>query len=252
VTRSTHRTARPILESRPATSPTSSGRAWPPQGDYPLATTCALSRTDSTSDPGNGRRTPGPSARTAAGHLSGSTNDRPDATSTSAPTSGTALLQAGGASTDNDTLTHGSHLKPSKPRSILPIVQAGASLDELRQNDPVNHDELSVRFQTDMKRAVDLMARELNYHPTVFIRMLSDHGAVGAAKRLLSTSGYQYGFEKLFENHRLEYSVEAFVILPWYQPLFTFEEIQTAEERLGLVEFDIAAYLARVAPSGWA
>ena len=116
----------------------------------------------------------------------------------------------------------------------------------------MNADDLAARFQTDMKHAVDLMARELHYHPTVFIRMLIDYGAVGAAKRLLATTGYQYGFEKLFANHRLDYSVEAFVILPWYQPLFTPAEIQTAEDRLGLAEFDVAAYLARVRAPDWA
>jgi len=113
-------------------------------------------------------------------------------------------------------------------------------------------DELHARFQTDMKRSVDLMARELNYQPVVFIRMLSDHGAVGAAKRLLGQAGYQYGFEKLFTSNRLDYSVEAFVILPWYQPLFTPSEIQTAEERLILVEFDVEAYLSRVRAPDWA
>lgn len=113
-------------------------------------------------------------------------------------------------------------------------------------------DELHARFQADMKRSVDLMARELNYHPLVFIRMLSDYGAVGAAKRLLAQAGYQYGFEKLFTSNRLEYSVEAFVILPWYQPLFTPSEIQIAEERLTLVDFDVEGYLSRVGPPNWA
>jgi len=116
----------------------------------------------------------------------------------------------------------------------------------------MRQDDLAARFQRDMKHAVDVMIRQLNYHPTVFIRMLSDYGAVGAAKRLLATPRYQYGFEKLFEHNRLDYSVEAFVVLPWYQALFTPSEVQTAEDRLALMGFDVAGHRARSTAPDWA
>jgi hypothetical protein len=68
----------------------------------------------------------------------------------------------------------------------------------------MGQDELSSRFQRDMKQAVARMVRELNSRPTAFQRMLADYGGVGAAKLLLATSNYQQGFEKLFEHRCLE------------------------------------------------
>lgn len=115
----------------------------------------------------------------------------------------------------------------------------------------MDQDELSSRFQLDMKQAVTRMVRELNYHPTVFQRMLADYGGVGAAKRLLMSPNYQAGFETLFEHRRLEWSVEAHVILPWYQPLFTFDEVFTAEDRLMQVDFDPRVFVAQRAVPEW-
>lgn len=119
------------------------------------------------------------------------------------------------------------------------------------QNGRMEQDELSSRFQRDMKQAVDRMFRELNYHPTVFLRMLTDYGAVGAAKRLLSNPNYQQGFEKLFEHRRLEWSVEAHVVLPWYQPLFTVDEVFIAEDRLEQVGFDPRAFVKQAPIPDW-
>jgi len=116
----------------------------------------------------------------------------------------------------------------------------------------MNLDEVSAHFQRDMKAAVDQMIHVLGYRPTAFLRMVADHGAVGAAKSLLSSPNYQYGFEKLYEHHRLEWSVEAHIVLPWYRDLFTFDEILTAETRLALVDFDVEAFVAGAAPPTWA
>lgn len=113
-------------------------------------------------------------------------------------------------------------------------------------------DDLSAHFQQDMKAAVDRMIGSLGYKPTSFLRMMADYGAVGAAKRLLSSPTYQYGFEKLYEHHRLEWSVEAHVVLPWYRDLFTFDEILAAEDRLSLVDFDVASFVAGAPAPSWA
>lgn len=120
------------------------------------------------------------------------------------------------------------------------------------ENPGMNHDEVSANFQRDMKAAVDKMIHVLGYRPTAFLRMIADHGAVGAAKRLLSSPSYQYGFEKLYEHDRIEWSVEAHVILPWYRDLFTFDEVLTAETRLELVDFDVKPFVAAATPPAWA
>jgi hypothetical protein len=116
----------------------------------------------------------------------------------------------------------------------------------------MNLDEVSAHLQRDMKAAVDQMIHVLGYRPTAFLRMVADHGAVGAAKRLLTSPNYEYGFEKLYEHHRLEWSVEAHIVLPWYRDLFTFDEILTAETRLALVDFDVEAFVAEATPPAWA
>jgi hypothetical protein len=116
----------------------------------------------------------------------------------------------------------------------------------------MNHDEVSAYFQRDMKAAVDNMIHVLDYRPTTFLRMVADHGAVGAVKRLLSSPNYQYGFEKLYEHGRIEWSVEAHVILPWYRSLFTVDEVLTAENRLELVDFDVEHFVAVSTAPTWA
>ena len=116
----------------------------------------------------------------------------------------------------------------------------------------MNQDELSAHFQSDMKAAVDRMIRVIGYKPTSFLRMMADYGAVGAAKRLVASPNYQYGFEKLYEHHRLEWSVEAHVVLPWYRDLFTFDEILASEDRLALFDFDVQAFMASAPPPAWA
>lgn len=53
-----------------------------------------------------------------------------------------------------------------------------------------------------------------------------------AAKQLISKPGNTYGFATLWEHGRLDLSVEAHVLKPEYEPLFTEEERQICRERL--------------------
>lgn len=41
------------------------------------------------------------------------------------------------------------------------------------------------------------------------------------------------------------------MILPWYSQLFTLDEILTAEDRLALMDFDIATYLGAAEEPDW-
>jgi hypothetical protein len=45
--------------------------------------------------------------------------------------------------------------------------------------------------------------------------------------------------------------VEAHVILPWYEPLLTLDEVFTAEDRLTQVDFDPHALLTQVSLPEW-
>lgn len=74
--------------------------------------------------------------------------------------------------------------------------------------------------------------KELKYNATRFLQLVSERGGLTAAKQLIAVDGGTYGFETLWENNRLDLSVEAHVIKPEYRELFTDEEIQICKKRL--------------------
>ena len=92
------------------------------------------------------------------------------------------------------------------------------------------------------------------YHPRDFLIMVERHGVVGAAKRLLADPRHtSYGLERLWELKELDASVEFAVCLPWFQPLFTPEEIDEAAGRLVRHEFPLQERLKRAeqSPPAW-
>ena len=70
------------------------------------------------------------------------------------------------------------------------------------------------------------------YRPTRFLRTVNEHGGLGAARRSLNADDLSEGFERLWEENRLDLSVEAVVLRePWRQP-FDQEELAPAFRRL--------------------
>jgi len=102
-------------------------------------------------------------------------------------------------------------------------------------------------FNKDLLLGTRRLKKEIGYNPTRFNQMVADYGGVGAVRRLLSGSDASDGFTTLWEDHRLEMSVEAQVLLPWYEELFTEEERPGARRRLGQYDFDVDAFLADAA-----
>jgi hypothetical protein len=78
---------------------------------------------------------------------------------------------------------------------------------------------------------------ECDFQPIRFLQMVHDHGGVETAKRLLAQSEVQAGLMTLWDCGRLDLSMEALVIKPKFQPLFTEEEITIARERLEAVDY---------------
>ena len=76
------------------------------------------------------------------------------------------------------------------------------------------------------------MKKQINYNATIYIRMISTLGGLGAARQLLHSSSVSSGFTTLWEKSRLDLTVEAFVLREPWSALFTEEELQTARERL--------------------
>lgn len=81
--------------------------------------------------------------------------------------------------------------------------------------------------------------------------MMSEHGGADAARKLLQGQDSSDGFTKLWENGLLKLSVEANVLLPWFQELFTDSEIKTAKRRLGDADFDIGQFIKTSPTPDW-
>ncbi|MFG3208044.1 hypothetical protein [Streptomyces sp. NPDC048192] len=115
-------------------------------------------------------------------------------------------------------------------------------------------DEAELKFHDDMRRGAERLKREIGYNPTRFTQMLGELGGVGAAKQLLRGGNASDGFATLWESGRLELSVEAFVLLPWYRHLFEDHHLETARYRLSEHGFDVDRFLRRAQQDrpGWA
>jgi hypothetical protein len=87
-------------------------------------------------------------------------------------------------------------------------------------------------FHQGMGDIYRLAKEECSYNAARFLQMLGEYGGLGTGKRLLASDAIQYGFTELWLCHRLDLTVEAYVISDKFRVLFTREEIKRAEERL--------------------
>jgi hypothetical protein len=108
-----------------------------------------------------------------------------------------------------------------------------------------NLDELRHQFAGEMVRGADELAR-LGYDASRFRRMIADHGAVEAARRLALDPRPSEGLWRLQRMHRLDMSVEMWVLLPWYEPLFDQAVLDQAERKLDLLGVDVPGELDRL------
>lgn len=99
--------------------------------------------------------------------------------------------------------------------------------------------ELEKRFTEDMQSIYIIAKKNLKYNATRFLQIISEKGAVQAAKVLISKSDGTYGFEVLWKNNRLDLSVEAHVLKDEYKELFTDEEREICRKRLREFNYNI-------------
>lgn len=91
---------------------------------------------------------------------------------------------------------------------------------------------LERKFDEDMINIYSSAKKDIGYKATRFMQLVAKKGGLQAAKQLISKEGGTYGFEVLWENKRLDLSVEAHVIKDEYQELFTDEERAICRKRL--------------------
>ena len=91
--------------------------------------------------------------------------------------------------------------------------------------------DLEARFHREMLRIYE-EAKEFDYHPTYFLGMVVDQGGLQAAKQLLGGNSLSDGFVRLWEEQRLDLSVEALALQEPWSALFCQEDLAEARRRL--------------------
>lgn len=91
---------------------------------------------------------------------------------------------------------------------------------------------LVVEFNNAMQEIYRRAKTEAGYNATVFLRMLQDRGALETARYLIHTAKPSDGFTALWQKGRLDLTVEAHVLQPHFEPLFTDDERTVCLQRL--------------------
>ena len=71
--------------------------------------------------------------------------------------------------------------------------------------------ELENEFHEAMVNIYRRANNEANYDARIFFQMVSEHGGLKAAKRLINSSTVSDGYTALWEKRRLDLTVEALV-----------------------------------------
>jgi hypothetical protein len=110
---------------------------------------------------------------------------------------------------------------------------------ELRSHDEKVDAERA--FASAMRSIYHRADRELDYRPTYFARMLGELGPIETARQLTMASNPSEGFTRLWEEKRMDLTVEAHVVKPEFRGLFDPSVVEAAEERLRAYGYDSRA-----------
>jgi hypothetical protein len=108
-------------------------------------------------------------------------------------------------------------------------------------------------FHSDMLAGADRLKKGIGYNPTRFNQMVAEHGGPEAARLLLKGRDASDGFTTLWEAGRLDMGREAIASLPWYEDLFSEDELAVARHRLRGHNFDVDGFIRRstASPPVW-
>ena len=82
---------------------------------------------------------------------------------------------------------------------------------------------------------------EVNYTATRYLQMLNERRGLETAQLLLHTASVSEGYEALWERGRLDLTVEALILQPRWNELFTDEDRELARSRLRDYGFDLSS-----------
>lgn len=89
------------------------------------------------------------------------------------------------------------------------------------------------KFDAAMEDIYHNAKSEIGYNATRFLVMVKELGGLQAAHQLLAGERIHDGFAELLLAGRPDLTVEALVLRPEFQSLFSDDELQVARERLG-------------------
>ena len=98
---------------------------------------------------------------------------------------------------------------------------------------------LENKFDAEMINIYKVAKKEIGYNASRFLQLINEVGGYKAAKMLIVKDDGTYGFQKLWEHKRLDLSVEAHVLKPEFEELFTVEERNMCRKRLAEYGFKI-------------
>lgn len=90
---------------------------------------------------------------------------------------------------------------------------------------------LEDEFDNDMRQILE-KERDLKYHSTYFRNMLYELGGIEMAHRLLKKNDLPPMFQDLRNKGRLDLTMEYYVVMEKYKPLFSDDEREIARFRL--------------------
>jgi hypothetical protein len=96
--------------------------------------------------------------------------------------------------------------------------------------------DLELRLDAAMMEIYERAGHELGYWATRYLQMLRRLGGLETARRLLAARTTSDGYARLREEGRLDLTVEAYVLRPEFNPLFTARELDRARARLAYYE----------------
>lgn len=91
--------------------------------------------------------------------------------------------------------------------------------------------QLEAEFHKAMVE-VSKSAKAIGYNPTRFTQLVANEGGYTVAKKLINSASVSDGFNKLWEINRLDLTVEAVILKPEFNALFTNDERLIVKERL--------------------
>ena len=95
-----------------------------------------------------------------------------------------------------------------------------------------NPSDLELAFHERMHQIHEQAKTECGYTAIRFLQMVNAVGGLLAAKKLLSAGGYSEGLTRLWEEKRLDISMEATILQEPWRGLFTDDELSIARNKL--------------------